>query len=570
MRPSRQTRAKSFPSTKNVLREKTRLRLTPASPTVAASSFALSSSNEAFMGFLRLRRVPASAPDPASCFERVDGREPPVAWLRALMKIARKFTLALVACVIVALTINAIWTVREAMARAEQEAAAHQTVIARALRPAVTSVWSVDGRDRALAMLREADQRLRRVQIRWVSPNAADPAFAPLVKGSRLEPLARGEDVTIVEREADRVISYVPLASPDTPDGPTGAIEIVESLERARDVQRGAIRQAGLLALGATLLAAIATSLLGAWFVGRPMATFLEQVRRIGSGDLSYRIPIKQRDEFGVLAEEMNRMCDQLAESSAEAARANEANMRALDQLRHADRLATVGRLAAGMAHELGTPLNVVSARAKPIWTGKVEGDAAKDNARIVVEQVDRMAKIMRQLLDFARKRALSRVTADLVAGVQRIAAILEPMARKGGVEIVVEGPTDPVEANLDPGQMDQVVTNLVINAIQASPRGQTVTVRVTREPASSAVDGHPDPVPCVVVRVIDRGAGIPPAHLAQVFEPFFTTREIGDGTGLGLSVAYGIVKDHGGWIHVDSTPGAGSTFSVNLPEERA
>jgi two-component system, NtrC family, sensor kinase len=479
------------------------------------------------------------------------------------MKIARKFTLALVACVIVALSISAIWTVREEMARAEQEAAAHQIVIGRALRPAITSVWSVDGRDRALALLREADQRLRRVQIRWVLPDSSDEAYAPLVKGPRLEPLARGEDVTVVERETDRVVSYVPLNA-------TGALEISESLERARDVKRAAIRQAGLLALGATLLAALAASLLGAWFVGRPMATFLEQVRRIGSGDLSYRIPITQRDEFGVLAEEMNRMCDRLAESSAEVAQANEANMRALDQLRHADRLATVGRLAAGMAHELGTPLNVVSARAKPIWTGKVSGDAAKENARIVVEQVDRMAKIMRQLLDFARKRALSKVTADLVSGVRRIASILEPMARKGGVEIVVEGPTDAVEAKVDPGQMDQVVTNLVINAIQASPRGEKVTVRVSREQASSAVDGHPDPVPCVVVRVLDRGAGISPDHLAQVFEPFFTTREIGEGTGLGLSVAYGIVKDHGGWIHVDSTPGAGSTFSVNIPEDRA
>ncbi len=154
------------------------------------------------------------------------------------------------------------------------------------------------------------------------------------------------------------------------------------SLDREAEVRRGALRQALFVVVGLTLVTAIVTSVLGAWFIGRPMATFVEQARRVGRGDLSARIAISQRDEFGNLAEELNRMCASLADSKDAADRANRAKLDAIEQLRHADRLATVGRLAAGMAHELGTPLNVVSARAKPIMTGAVDENTKREYGR--------------------------------------------------------------------------------------------------------------------------------------------------------------------------------------------
>lgn len=481
------------------------------------------------------------------------------------MRIARKFTLALVACVIVALSLNAVLSVREQTGRYEQEVAAHHAIIGRALRPAILSVWSIDGRERALALVRDADQRLRRVEIRWVWLDAPpNDTFRPRVERARLDAVARGEDLSIVDRPRGAIVSYVPATVDAESDA--SAIEITESLDREDEVRASAVREAAFAMLGVTLLAALATSLLGSWIVGRPMTGFIEQARRIGRGDLTYRIVARQRDEFGELADEMNRMCESLVASQNAAHFANEAKLHAIEQLRHADRLATVGRLAAGMAHELGTPLNVVSARAKPIAQGKVVGDHAKDNSRIIVEQVERMALIMRQLLDFARKRELAMSTGDLVAAVRRVAEFVEPIANKRGVKVVVEGPERPLEANIDSAQMDQVVTNLVINAIHASERGRTVDVTVASETASSVADDVTAPVPCIVIRVTDTGAGIPARHLAQVFEPFFTTKEIGEGTGLGLSVAYGIVKDHKGWIHVDSVEGKGSTFSVCLP----
>ncbi|MBK6691174.1 MAG: HAMP domain-containing histidine kinase [Myxococcales bacterium] len=112
---------------------------------------------------------------------------------------------------------------------------------------------------------------------------------------------------------------------------------------------------------------------------------------------------------------------------------------------------------------------------------------------------------------------------------------------------------------------MDQVITNLLVNAIHASREGDAISVTVTRQDATSPVDGQPKR--CAIVRVTDRGEGIKEENLARVFEPFFTTKVVGEGTGLGLSVAYGIVRDHGGWINVESSPANGSSFSVNLPE---
>ena len=257
-------------------------------------------------------------------------------------------------------------------------------------------------------------------------------------------------------------------------------------------------------------------------------------------------------------------------ESQARIEAAMRAQLETLDELRHADRLATIGRLAAGMAHELGTPLGVVSARAKAIADGHVAGDAAQESARVVVDQVERMSKLMRQILDFARKRALQKRREDVRSVVRRSIAFLSPLARKGGVDVAIDGGDAPIDADIDGPQLEQVVTNLAINAIHASPRGSRVSVSVRRQKATppAPATGHErdGALECVSIEVADAGTGILPENLPRIFDPFFTTKGPSEGTGLGLSVAYGIVKDHAGWIAVDSEHGRGSRFVVYLP----
>jgi signal transduction histidine kinase len=235
------------------------------------------------------------------------------------------------------------------------------------------------------------------------------------------------------------------------------------------------------------------------------------------------------------------------------------------EQIRHADRLSTVGKLAAGVAHELGTPLAVVSGRAKRIVRSGPPAETG-DDARIIVEQADRMAAIIRQLLDFARRRGAVKAPADVGALARSTIGLLAPFAAKRGVMLRVDDASDATPIAVDAGQLQQALTNLIMNGVQAMSRGGELRVAIERARLTppAAVGGAE--ASYLVLRVVDQGVGIQPEHVAHVFEPFFTTKDVGEGTGLGLSVAHGIVAEHGGWIDVASEPGAGATFTVHLP----
>jgi signal transduction histidine kinase len=481
--------------------------------------------------------------------------------------IARKLTLALLGCVTVAVTVYAMVAVRDQLARSESEIEEYEAFTAHALRPALRDVWEKDGESRALELVQRAQQRLGNVEIRCVLLEAtAPPARRPRVDPSRLGALSAGEDVVVVDRDYERVgriFTYVPV-SVGAPS--VVALEVSRSLAGHADVRRTVVRNAALTALGVAALSALVTTLLCLALIERPLAALVTQARRVGEGDLSYRIVTRRHDEIAVLGQEMNRMCDRLRELQESERAQVQAKTQALAQLRHADRLATVGRLAAGLAHELGTPLNVVHARAKQLAAGEHAPDDVHEKGRIIVEQVDRMTKLIRQLLDFARKREMKPAEVDLGALVGSAAALLEPIGRKRSVSLEVRGES-PLRARVDSEQMTQVLLNLVMNAIHASGPGQTVTLTFDRGRAvPPPEDGGPEQ-PCARVEVRDHGTGIPSDALSRIFEPFYTTKDVGEGTGLGLSVAYGIVKDHGGWMDVVSKPGEGSAFTVWLPE---
>jgi len=295
---------------------------------------------------------------------------------------------------------------------------------------------------------------------------------------------------------------------------------------------------------------------LGGWFVGRPIQRLCEQARRVGAGDLSTRLDLEQRDEIGELGREIDVMCDRLAAT--------------LEQLRHADRLKTVGQLASGVAHELGTPLNVVSARAKMIATKEVIGEETVHSARVITEQATRMTAIIRELLDFSRRRGPTLAIGDLRDVAERTATMLHTLAEKRRVALEVEVGGEPLPVRLDAAQLQQALTNLVVNALQATPHGGRVAVRVERGARLNGMRAGVGDQSAVQLVVEDNGRGIHAEALPHIFEPFFTTKDVGEGTGLGLSVAYSIVRDHGGWIDVRSEPGKGTRFAVFLPEAAA
>jgi two-component system NtrC family sensor kinase len=266
---------------------------------------------------------------------------------------------------------------------------------------------------------------------------------------------------------------------------------------------------------------------------------------------------------------ELRALAGSLQESNQKLQAEMTAREAALEQLRHADRLNTVGKLGSGIAHELGTPMAVISGHAAMIADAEVEGDAARQSARTIRQQADRMARIIRQLLDFARRGQPQKAEVDLRAVLKQVLALLAPLSGQRLQRLVLEEPGEPVRAQVDPGQLQQALTNLVVNALHASPDKGHVTVRLSVLGAGQLPEGSTSHSPTcrrALIEVIDRGTGIDPANLQKIFEPFFTTKPVGQGTGLGLPVSVEIIREHGGWLDVRSTPGEGTHFSLFLP----
>lgn len=475
------------------------------------------------------------------------------------MELANKLILVLGAAIVLVLgTTGGLWIQREV--RLHEDGAREDLVImGRAIRPALVQTWRAEGPRAALEMLDYADERfraLREVTIRFVSFDAAPAGI--------LEPLQRGEPVSIgADGPEGEVAAWIPVHSPGVPPG---ALELRRSLDGERAFHLRSLRD-GLAALALVLvILTIATLTLTRWLVGRPLRRLADQARRIGRGEFSVRLGAGSQGDVGVVAAEMDEMCDRLVETRERVAAEHAQSLAATEQLRHADRLATVGQLAAGVAHELGTPLNVMVWRAKLISSGEHRGDAARDGARIIAEQGERVVRIIRQLLGFARRKVSPKVRTGLAPIVHQTLTMLEPLAKKRGVTLRFEAREPPGEALVEVNQVEQALTNLVINGVQSMPEGGTVTVDLQRErvrppPDLGGVEGD-----FLRLEVRDQGAGIAAGNLPHVFDPFFTTKAVGEGTGLGLSVAWGIARDHGGWIDVASAPGEGSQFVVHIP----
>jgi two-component system, NtrC family, sensor kinase len=482
------------------------------------------------------------------------------------MRLATKLTLAVVLIMVAVFAFRAYQSAQREVARAQADLREDHFIIGRALRPAIREVWRLEGRQRALQVLDIADERIQRarmVRIAWMPIDPTSAAHQRLLGADGVARLRTGEEATVVRVDGDTLKTFVPMQVGSHVEG---AFEISEPLtafhQRQREEVRVVLERAGLGAAASIL----AISLLGFVLVGRPMRRLADFAKRIGAGDLNGTLSVHQRDEIGELAAEMNHMCRRLRAADQQLREETAARIRALEQLRHADRLTTVGTLASGIAHELGTPLNVVSGRAKMVTTGEARGTEAAACCQVIVEQVGRMAGIIRQLLDFARRRSPDRGPQSLRSLSEQTLDLLRPMAMKRGVRLALEEEQPALEAEVDGGQVQQALTNLVVNGIQAMPSGGCLTVRVGCADETPPPDVGGDPGPFAQVVVQDEGPGIAPELIPRVFEPFFTTKDVGEGTGLGLSVAHGIARDHGGWIAVESELGKGTRFALHLP----
>jgi signal transduction histidine kinase len=307
------------------------------------------------------------------------------------------------------------------------------------------------------------------------------------------------------------------------------------------------------------------------WFalrqtVVRPLRRLVEGIDAVAKRDLSRVILAERDDEIGSIAGRFNAMTGSLRDAREEGEKASSARLALEERLRHAEKLATIGQMAAEIAHELGTPLNVIGGRARALT--KKAGDAGEvaKNAGIISGEVARITKIIHQVLDFSRPRGPTLTRVQIRSVVAEALAFVGETVRRVGITVDLGTAPAPPEVPGDPDQIQQVCLNLITNAIHAMPNGGTL--RITTETVTRRKGGLDlaPPAEYVVLSIADSGRGIPAADRDKIFEPFFTTKDAGQGTGLGLAVSHGIVKDHDGWIEVDSPDSGGAVFRVFLP----
>jgi len=479
------------------------------------------------------------------------------------MKLAVKLTAALVFGIFVVMAGYAYLQIRQEVVlyEADVERVSH---LGHVMRLTFEEIWQLEGEARLRELVARADPD---VGVRVVSLYApVGDAQRPALSDDEFRALFAGDTVHVVRTDPtddEWSVSYVPISIGGTRPA---AVEVRESSAR----QQRFIRMSRLAIVIATCAVALVCGLIATglefWLVGRPIQRLRDKARRAGDGDFSGPLQLRQHDEIGDLAHDLNTMCDHLAEANRHIIAATEARVAAVEQLRHTDRLATVGQLAAGVAHELGTPLSVVSARAQLISSTEIPRAGVVTNANIIIEQADRMTEIIQQLLDFSRRRSVKLGLASLQHIVARTLDLLSSVAERAHVAVHCAASVAPLLAYVDQNQLQQALTNVALNAIQAMPDGGDLRVGIGRQsarpPGASGTEST-----FLFISVEDAGKGIPTEQMAHIFEPFFTTKAVGEGTGLGLAVAHGIVAEHGGWITVESTVGKGSRFVIFLPE---
>ena len=295
--------------------------------------------------------------------------------------------------------------------------------------------------------------------------------------------------------------------------------------------------------LASFVLLFIATEL-----VLRPVRSVVAMAQKVIGGDLSARVNLRPPGEMGVLCRAIDSMAQAVAEREELLQQATR------QQIGRSEKLASVGRLAAGVAHEINNPLTGVLAFADMLRSKENMDDQDRQDLDLIVRETKRAREIVRGLLDFARETPSVKSCLNLNEVLGQTVRLLGKREAFQNIYIVENFAERLPPVNGDKNQLQQVFLNLCLNACEAMPDGGTLLVGT-----SFAADR-------VVVEVTDTGCGIKKEHLDQIFEPFFTTKPVGKGTGLGLSVSYGIVRQHGGTLEVASDEGKGTTFTVSFP----
>jgi len=480
------------------------------------------------------------------------------------MRLGSRLLLPLLAAVAAVMLLFAIWALHQRERRVIEDARRETHAYAIAMGLAIEAAF----RDTARGDVQDLIDRLSREStvygvLIYDPPGRPSHTSGPLTAAAAAPAdsvrrvFATAEEAAF-ERTIDGEQVYSVLrAVPDAAGRASAVFEVAQPLSELR-TELGRTRERFLLNTLA-LLGAVTVLIL--WLVreliGRPLERFVAAARALARGELAHRIEAPRRGgELAELAGEFNRMAAQIESAQHQLVREAEERLRLERRLRESEKMAAVGSLAAGLAHEIGAPLHVIRGRAEMLMKRQPLPEAHRRNLGIIVDQIGRITVIVRNLLDFARRREPRVHEIDLVPVVHGAAELLENEFEKTGITFAWSGPPR-LEVYGDPDLLHQVFVNLFLNAAQALDAAAAGRIEVVGDRS----DGE------AVIEVRDNGPGIERDLLPRLFEPFFTTKPVGQGTGLGLAVAKSIAEEHGGRIEArNAEAGTGAVFRLTLP----
>ena len=421
----------------------------------------------------------------------------------------------------------------------------------------------------------EIGKGIKEINAAYEENKTADfiPGFHPPDDSSHIYTNLKGEEIlsvtTAIYNKPDCFTAACHIHPQD--EVILGFLEVQGSLAKI-GIQAGAYRNS-IAVFGATLLFLVIFFL--SWMtqsmVIQPVHNLLIHARKVSNMELDSRIEQKSNDEIGELAAAFNDMTFKLKKSSDEYHELNETLeakvlertkqiAQVSDQLVQSEKLASLGQLVAGIAHEINNPLSGILMFANLFADDQRLDEIQRDDALTIVHESKRCADIVKRLLDFSRTSIPDKQLRSLADIMETTLALVEHHALVNNVEIIRNYPERLPEIDVDPTQIEQVFINLLVNACHAMPTGGRLVIGIQADRARGLL----------VTKIEDNGHGISDENLGRIFDPFFTTKnqELNGvaGTGLGLSVSYGIIENHGGKILVDTVFGRGTIFTIELP----
>lgn len=486
------------------------------------------------------------------------------------MRVTTKITATLSLTALVVFGTNGLLQLREERRNLWAEAEREVRTLGTAVRVAVENAL----RDRQIG---DAEETLERLE--GIAPEVdffvLDRTGDLLVSSAGAAPLdsaktallreARDPHRAVVRFDETGITPKILLAVPlvDTLE-PIGFLLIAKPLFRLNE-ELAATRMA---VVGSVAFFVVSVSLLGfllgTVYVKRPLDRLVAAMRRLRKGDLNAELRMTTRDEMSALAIEFNDLVIDLRDARVRLAVEQESRRHLEHGLQHVDKLVTVGQLAAGLAHEIGSPLQILNGRAHALINRRHDTVQVQKNAQIMIDESDRIARIVDQLLAFSGRRAPRLATIDARRAAEQVVDLLNLIAQRKRVGLSLQCPDNLPSLVADVDQFQQVLLNLISNAIDASSPGAGVAVSLSESTLRAFEDVLS--VPALRIEVRDQGCGMAQETLSKCFEPFFTTRTDNGGTGLGLAVVKTIVADHGGVIRAESEPASGSCFTVDFP----